>query len=357
MKHSRAARCGAMLLAAGTVCLAVVTAASTGDRPTAADALAATARMTDDGEERVPRPARGYIVAHGIVEPAGREARLGFAGSGIIDALYVREGDQVEAGAALARLNDDAEAAALRTAEVEVELADARLSRASAGATQEERAVAEANAVAAKERAHQASADAGALAELAAAGATPESVARDARSRWIIDAAQADASEAQRRSVDARPRREEVAVALAERRVAEARLEQARRALASRTLRAVAAGTVLQVRYRVGERFTPESPLLVFGDVHELQARVDVDERDVASLAVGQSGFLRLPGRGDTRVPVRVVEIGRRMGRKNVRSDDPVERVDTKIVEVVLAIDGSTPMISGLRVAAYLVRP
>jgi HlyD family secretion protein len=38
-------------------------------------------------------------------------------------------------------------------------------------------------------------------------------------------------------------------------------------------------------------------------------------------------------------VPGKVVEVARRMGRKNVRTDDPTERIDTKILEVVLELD------------------
>ena len=50
----------------------------------------------------------------------------------------------------------------------------------------------------------------------------------------------------------------------------------------------------------------------------------------------------------------RVVEVGRRMGRKNVRTDDPVERIDTKILEVVLALERADGLVPGLRLMAYL---
>ena len=42
------------------------------------------------------------------------------------------------------------------------------------------------------------------------------------------------------------------------------------------------------------------------------------------------------------------------MGRKNVRTDDPAERNDTKILEVVLALDAAEGLIVGQRVTCYL---
>ena len=42
------------------------------------------------------------------------------------------------------------------------------------------------------------------------------------------------------------------------------------------------------------------------------------------------------------------------MGRKNVRSDDPTERIDTKILEVVLELDEKDGLVPGLRVVAYV---
>ncbi|MDC0670624.1 hypothetical protein [Nannocystis radixulma] len=49
-----------------------------------------------------------------------------------------------------------------------------------------------------------------------------------------------------------------------------------------------------------------------------------------------------------------MVEIGRRMGRKNIRTDDPVERIDTKILEVVIELDKAEALLPGLRVVSVI---
>jgi HlyD family secretion protein len=59
---------------------------------------------------------------------------------------------------------------------------------------------------------------------------------------------------------------------------------------------------------------------------------MDVDERDIGKVA----------------------EIGRRMGRKNVRTDDPTERIDTKILEVVIDLDEPGTLVPGLRVTSFV---
>jgi HlyD family secretion protein len=42
------------------------------------------------------------------------------------------------------------------------------------------------------------------------------------------------------------------------------------------------------------------------------------------------------------------------MGRKNVRTDDPTERIDTKILEVVIDLDDTERLVPGLRVTSYI---
>ena len=49
-----------------------------------------------------------------------------------------------------------------------------------------------------------------------------------------------------------------------------------------------------------------------------------------------------------------VRELGRRMGRKNLRTDDPTERNDTKILEVVIALDTFDGLVVGQRVSAMI---
>ncbi len=81
---------------------------------------------------------------------------------------------------------------------------------------------------------------------------------------------------------------------------------------------------------------------------------MDVDERDIGRVKLGQAAYAVADAWQGVRFPGKVTEIGRRMGRKNVRTDDPTERIDTKILEVVIDLDEPGRLVTGLRVTSYI---
>ena len=94
------------------------------------------------------------------------------------------------------------------------------------------------------------------------------------------------------------------------------------------------------------------------GDAGLTVLRVVVAERggDVAHVRVGSNVLVRaiaFPGR---EFRGRVIEVGHRMGRKNVRTDDPIDRNDTKILEVVVVLESSNGLVVGQRVMSYVRR-
>jgi len=46
---------------------------------------------------------------------------------------------------------------------------------------------------------------------------------------------------------------------------------------------------------------------------------------------------------------------GQLLGRKNFRTDEPTERVDTKILETLVLLDDGHELPIGLRVQAYVI--
>jgi hypothetical protein len=96
------------------------------------------------------------------------------------------------------------------------------------------------------------------------------------------------------------------------------------------------------------------SPILVLGDTSQLRVRADVDETDVARIAIGQKVTLRATAYGDKAFTGVVSSIGSILGRKNIRTDEPTERVDTKILETLIDLDPGTELPIGLRVDATI---
>lgn len=348
----------ATLVAAGL--LMFVLRSATGGPPTAPreqDVAAAQKEVPSPTgvDTRVELPASGGVAGNGVVEPADREIKVAGQVPGRIAAVIVREGERVEAGAALLELESGLERAALAAAEADVAASDAELSRTLKGLRRQDIDAAEAEAEAAHARAELSRGARERAEKLASGGAmTPDELDRARRTAEADDMA-FRAADARRSAALAGSRREDVAAARARLAGAEARREQARAQLERLTIRAPVAGEVLAVKVRPGEYYSPGGgEAVVLGDTRVLRVRMDVEERDIGRLAIGAAAQVTADAFPGRRFPGKVVEIGRRMGRKNIRTDDPVERIDTKILEVVVQLERPEGLIPGLRVVSVI---
>jgi multidrug resistance efflux pump len=159
--------------------------------------------------------------------------------------------------------------------------------------------------------------------------------------------------------VDDTAREEDRAMAEANLQSARARLDQARAMLAKTYVRSPIDGTILRKHHRTGESVsnftTTPDPIITLGDKSVLRVRVDVDETDVSKLAAGQKVYVTADAYGGKRFWGHVIRVGAQLGRKNVRTDEPTERVDTKILETLVELDRGTDLPVGLRVDAFIV--
>jgi ABC exporter DevB family membrane fusion protein len=307
-------------------------------------------------DERAPLPEPGLVGGAGIVEPAQREARLAGAAPGVVSAIHVKEGDHVREGDPLLGLESSVEEAAVKTAEADVASARASLARTLNGQRHEDRDAALAEARSARARSELSSTALSRALTLFKGGAMTQEELDRARLTAAADEQTARAAEARSRAAVVGSRAEDIAAARAALGAAETRLDQARATMGRRQIKAPYAGEVLQVKARVGEYYTPgqsDAPV-VLGDTSRLRARMDVDERDIGKVKVGQRAHVIADAYPGVKFTGKVSEIGRRMGRKNVRTDDPTERLDTKILEVVIDLDEPGRLVPGLRVSAYI---
>jgi HlyD family secretion protein len=254
------------------------------------------------GDFRQPLGSTSGISGQGIVEPADREVKVGSRVAGLVQKIRVKEGDVVAEGAPLLELASDAERAAVSAAKADLDAAVARLAISSLTARRSE--------------------------DLAREGA----ISRDERDRSVSQA------NIDRAGVDQ----------------AKSRLSEAAARLSQLSIKAPSVGTVLKLAVREGEFYSPESGALVtLGNLTKVRVRLDIDERFIGSVFVGQPGYVVVEAY-NRKFPGKVVDIAQRMGRKNQRTDDPTERIDTKIREVVLELDDARELVPGLRATGYL---
>ncbi len=307
---------------------------------------------------QAPLPEPGQRVGgNGVVEPAQRETRVAAQVGAVVTRLAVKEGDWVKAGQLLVQLADEAERASLQVAEADLAAERATLARTLRGLRVEDR---EAVAAESQVAASKAELSDGLLARseaLAKSGAVSADELERARRQAQADQATLKGTQARLRAAVAGSRIEDTAIARARVLAAEARVAQARAGLERLSVRAPGDAEVLQVKVREGELYNVQGstePLMILGDTRTLRVRMDVDERDIAKVKPGAAAWVTADAFGPKRFPGKVVEIGRRFGRKNIRTDDPVERNDTKILEVVLELEGHDLLVPGQRVMSYV---
>lgn len=354
------ARAGAVILALGLLSSSLVTSlmAEPATSPRARDQARATrtaAPKAGGQDERLTIPQHVRVSGNGVVEPASRAVELSAEVPGVIAQVLVREGQHVKAGDPLVKLSEGTLAAALDAAEADVAVARAQLTRAQNGPRALEIREQEAQARAARAQAAQSAESLKRNAPLFKQGVlSAEEFDRIKRQTEQLDAT-ASAAEARARLTRQGTRREDITIARAQLKAAEARAAQARRELERRTVRAPLDAEVLQLKRRPGEYTQPGAEALaVLGDTRALRVRLDIDERDIGRVRVGDRALIQAIPFPDKLFGGQVVEIGRRMGRKNVRTDDPTERVDTKILEILITLDDPGELLPGLRVRGYL---
>jgi hypothetical protein len=81
---------------------------------------------------------------------------------------------------------------------------------------------------------------------------------------------------------------------------------------------------------------------------------MELDERDVARIHVGQAAYCTADAYRGRRFPGKIVSIGQMLGRKNIRTADPAERADTKVLEALIELDAGIALRPGLRVDIFV---
>lgn len=296
------------------------------------------------------------LTAPGRVEPIHDPVKLAFEAQGRIAEILVDEGDAVHAGQLLARLDDRLAHAQVAAAEAALAQARARLVLAQRGPRRDDIAAARAEADAAVAAAQHRSAEQARSDRLGKLGALSTTAvdADDAAAR--VATAQADAATARYRALASGTRSEQIAEAAAQVALAQAELDAAAIGLDQTRLVAPIDGVILRRTAEPGALVTLTSPVpvLAMADVHQLEIRAEIDEADLAAIAVGQLAFATADAYGARRFAIRITRITRELGRKTVRDDDPRARVDTRVLEVIGQLDEPGALPLGLRMQVQL---
>lgn len=305
-----------------------------------------------------PLVTKDIVAGPGRVEPDSEEVKVGSELAGKLKEVLVEEGAKVKKEQILAELvNDDYHAAVLasqaqvheKQAEYDKVLNGSRIQeRRESFASMKEAETVEANAKSEWQRRQQ----------LWQAGVISKEELEKYQREYGVAEAKLNAAQQHFRLIDDRSRDEDIARARAELELARAQLAQNQAVYAKTFLRAPFDGTILRKHHRTGESITNSSvtadPVFTIGDIKGLRVRVDVDETDVSRVAEGQKVYVTAQAYGAQKFWGHVIRVGGQLGHKNVRTDEPQEKVDTKILETLVQLDSGVSLPVGLRVDAYI---
>src|SRR5262249_52899769 len=133
-------------------------------------------------------------------------------------------------------------------------------------------------------------------------------------------------------------------------------LDAANTFLSQMSMVAPSDGVVIRRDHEPGEQVTmmPPTTVLVIADVDHLELRAEVDEGDVARVAVGQRGYATADPYGDQQIAGTITHVVGELGRKTQRLDDPRAKVDTRVQEVLFTPDAPASIPLGLRMDVHL---
>ena len=301
---------------------------------------------------------KNLVAGPGLVEPESEDVQVGSELAGKLKQVLAEEGDHVHKGQVLAILVNDDYRAQVDSGRAEVERAQAAYEKVLNGSRPQERRqsqadmqraeTVEANARSDYERAHKLFAD----------GIISREAMDHAERDLKVAEDQLESARQQYHLVDDRSRNEDIATAKAQLDSARAQLAGSQAIYAKTFLRAPFDGTILRKHHRGGESITNSSvtpdPVFTIGNVASLRVRVDVDETDVSRVADGQRVYVTAQAYPGQKFWGHVMRVAGQLGHKNVRTDEPKERVDTKILETLVQMDPGTNLPVGLRVDAYI---
>ncbi len=299
------------------------------------------------------------IAGPGRVEPSSEDIKIGSELSGRLKVVSVEEGDAIRRGQILAELENADYRAQVESARANVIAKEATLRKVINGARRQERDQAWSSVNEAKAVAENAKSELRRRQELFSAGV----VSREELERYAreADVAQAkyDAAVQQHALIDDHAREEDRSFAEADLKLAQAQSDEAQARYGKTFIRSPIDGSVLRKHHRSGESVSNSStvpdPILTIGDRKTLRVRVDVDETDVSKVRIGQKAYVTADAFGKQRFWGHVVRVGQQLGPKNVRTDEPTEKVDTKILETLVELDPGSHLPDGLRVDAFIV--
>ena len=294
-------------------------------------------------------PFGATVAAGGMVEPCTEDISIGTHVAGVVHEVFVKVGDSVAAGAPLFRIDDrqlranlDVRLATLQTAEAQLKKLEQSPRPEELPASTARVRQAEAKVVQLEDRylRHQKifDRDPRVLSE-------EELIA--SKQDWLIAKEQHATAVADDKLLRAGTWEPDLQVARATVAQHKAQVDEMRVDLERLTVKAPIAGQILRVNVRSGEFVGQPAgqTLIILGDLQQVHVRADIDEVDIPRFEQGGQAKAFVRGAADRPIPLKFVRVEPYVQPKKSLTGGSNERVDTRVLQVIFAIDQSQPAV------------
>jgi len=230
---------------------------------------------------------KSFLTVTGLVEPA-ETVKINAKVMGQVKEVLVSEGEEVQKGDTLIRLDDEQISLQVAQANATLDSAKASLDKVRAGARPQEIKQAEAAMQQAKINLDSAEESFQRMEKLFSEGAVSEQQYDQAKGQFEIAQAQHQSAKERYELIKEGASEEDIKVTQAQVRQAQSALEIAEAQLDNTIIRAPIGGKVTAILAKTGEMISSAVPILTILDVSELYVKSGISEKDIASVKVGQ---------------------------------------------------------------------
>jgi multidrug resistance efflux pump len=299
----------------------------------------------------------GSVGAVGLVEASSENIAVSPPIPGLATQVYVKAGDRVAKGAKLFSIDDRDLRAELGLRRSSLALAQSRLDKLLQSPRPEEIPPAEAKVKEATEQFQDAEIQLKLIESVRDKRAIRDEDLLRRRVAVKAAAARLEQATADLALLKAGAWQPDIEIARAQVNEAQRQVERVETDIDRTTVTAPIAGEILQLKVRAGEYAQAgqlAQPLILMGATDKLHVRADVDEQEAWRVKAGAPAMASVRGDSSHRFRLRFVRFEPYVIPKRSLTGDSTERVDTRVLQVILALEKSAPVYAGQQMDVFI---
>ena len=297
------------------------------------------------------------VGAVGLAEAESENIAINIAVPGLVTQVDVKAGDRVRRGARLFSLDDRDLQAELALRQSSLALAQSKLDKLALAPRPEEVPPAEAKVRDADQQYQDAAVQLNLIESVRDKRAIRDEDLQRRRIAAKAAEARLDQAKAELALLKAGTWKPDLEIARAEVAEAQRQVERVQADLARMIVTAPIDGEILQCKVHPGEYAQAgvlAQPLILMGNTARLNVRADIDEQDAWRVKAGATATASVRGNAGQRLALRFVRFEPYVIPKKNLTGDSTERVDTRVLQAIFALDKGAPVYAGQQLDVFI---